>query len=456
MVITTNGATSVTGVDLGSPSATDNCGIAAVYNDAPLTYYAGTTTVTWTCEDMHGNVVYAYQDVTINVPVGNHAPAISSMTTSDPDNLILMGSSITLNVNWTDEAAGGPYAVDIDWKDGSSHSVFTGISANSKSATHTYAKTGVFNPVVKVTDGGSLATTAIFKYIVSYVNSTYSTTASGTFTAPAGSYPAKPNLSANNRRVEFANHCKQKGNTPGVFDGDLTLEMEGAHFEFETEDIDWDYLAVSGCYLAEFRGTGYLYDDGHSGGCHGGCHNSCNYGHANQNTTFGILVVQSDKTRNASNKNKIRIKIWNKNTNAVIFDTQMGDDDFALPTTTICSDNTIKVKVPNSCVPRLINPTYTNQPEETENTTLATAADFSVEVFPNPFVNAATVKVNSASTDNVTITVYNVVGKLVQVIASAKANEAISLDNTLPTGAYFVHVNQGSNTQVIKIVKNAE
>ncbi|UKN02647.1 HYR domain-containing protein [Paracrocinitomix mangrovi] len=60
------GVCSATGVTLGTPTTGDNCGVATVINDAPATFPVGTTTVTWTVTDIHGNSVTCTQDVTVN------------------------------------------------------------------------------------------------------------------------------------------------------------------------------------------------------------------------------------------------------------------------------------------------------------------------------------------------------------------------------------------------------
>jgi gliding motility-associated-like protein len=62
----TNSGCTATGVDLGSPTVTDDCGIASLTNNAPSTYALGTTTVTWTVVDNSGNTVTATQLVTIS------------------------------------------------------------------------------------------------------------------------------------------------------------------------------------------------------------------------------------------------------------------------------------------------------------------------------------------------------------------------------------------------------
>jgi hypothetical protein len=53
--------------ELGSPTASDNCAVASITSNAPATFPAGTTTVTYTATDFVGNSSTATQQVTIIV-----------------------------------------------------------------------------------------------------------------------------------------------------------------------------------------------------------------------------------------------------------------------------------------------------------------------------------------------------------------------------------------------------
>jgi hypothetical protein len=77
------GQCTATNVALGTPTATDNCAIASVYNDAPATFPQGTTTVTWTATDNSGNQRTTTQLVTVrdNVNPTIAAPAAIAATT---------------------------------------------------------------------------------------------------------------------------------------------------------------------------------------------------------------------------------------------------------------------------------------------------------------------------------------------------------------------------------------
>lgn len=58
---------SISNIDLGTPVTSDNCGIQSVSNNAPSTYYVGTTYVTWEATDVSGNVSTAVQKVVVKV-----------------------------------------------------------------------------------------------------------------------------------------------------------------------------------------------------------------------------------------------------------------------------------------------------------------------------------------------------------------------------------------------------
>lgn len=61
-------------VALTVPKSSDNCAIASVTNDAPAFFPVGTTTVTWTATDIHGNSGTTTQNVTI---IDSEPPTIS-------------------------------------------------------------------------------------------------------------------------------------------------------------------------------------------------------------------------------------------------------------------------------------------------------------------------------------------------------------------------------------------
>ncbi|GET27004.1 hypothetical protein NT017_33330 [Prolixibacter sp. NT017] len=64
-----------TGVSLGTPTTDDNCGVASVTNNAPVSFPEGTTTVTWTVTDNSGNTATATQKVTVTGFISSDDPS---------------------------------------------------------------------------------------------------------------------------------------------------------------------------------------------------------------------------------------------------------------------------------------------------------------------------------------------------------------------------------------------
>ncbi len=60
------GLCAATNVSLGTPSVSDNCGVASVTNNAPALFPVGTNFVTWIATDIHGNTTNATQRVIVS------------------------------------------------------------------------------------------------------------------------------------------------------------------------------------------------------------------------------------------------------------------------------------------------------------------------------------------------------------------------------------------------------
>ncbi len=82
-------------VVLGTPTTSDNCGVASVTNNAPGTYPNGTTTVTWTVIDLAGNMATCDQLVTI----GDSAPPSLTCPTVDAIDAAPDMCSVVVNNN---------------------------------------------------------------------------------------------------------------------------------------------------------------------------------------------------------------------------------------------------------------------------------------------------------------------------------------------------------------------
>jgi gliding motility-associated-like protein len=81
-------------VNIGTATATDNCGIASISSNAPASFPVGATTVTWTAIDVNGNISTCTQLITI---VDNELPTITcpANITQCPGTLVVLGTPTT-------------------------------------------------------------------------------------------------------------------------------------------------------------------------------------------------------------------------------------------------------------------------------------------------------------------------------------------------------------------------
>jgi hypothetical protein len=90
-------------VTLGTPVTADNCGVASVDNDAPSVFPVGTTVVTWTVTDIHGNAATATQTVVI---VDHEKPTISTSNISVNNDPTKCGASVSISQPTTADNCG--------------------------------------------------------------------------------------------------------------------------------------------------------------------------------------------------------------------------------------------------------------------------------------------------------------------------------------------------------------
>ena len=102
-VVNAPGTCSAT-VNLGTPVTSDNCEVATVTNNAPALFPVGTTIVTWTVTDIHGNVTdTATQTVVV---IDNELPTISVNNISVNNDAGKCGATVMINMPATADNCG--------------------------------------------------------------------------------------------------------------------------------------------------------------------------------------------------------------------------------------------------------------------------------------------------------------------------------------------------------------
>ena len=137
-VTTDVGSCEATGVALGVPTSSDNCGVSSVTHDAPTSFPLGTTTVTWIVTDNAGNQSLSYQSVLVtdqSPPVLIPPPDINANTC-----LIVLGlPTITDNCTYT-------YAHDAP------SSFSTGVTTVTWTASDTYGNVVTATQLISFAD----------------------------------------------------------------------------------------------------------------------------------------------------------------------------------------------------------------------------------------------------------------------------------------------------------------
>ena len=106
------GSCDATGVTLTAPSATDNCSIVSITNNAPSTFTAGVTLVTWTVTDASGNSVSCVQSVTV---VDVEAPVITCPSNITVNNTPgFCGASVSYGTPFVSDNCGVAGLTQID------------------------------------------------------------------------------------------------------------------------------------------------------------------------------------------------------------------------------------------------------------------------------------------------------------------------------------------------------
>ncbi|MDB5193205.1 MAG: Secretion protein Por, partial [Segetibacter sp.] len=81
-----------------------------------------------------------------------------------------------------------------------------------------------------------------------------------------------------------------------------------------------------------------------------------------------------------------------------------------------------------------------------------TSNKFAVKVFSNPTTTSFSMMI-TGSEEEITIIVFDQVGRKVQTLTRVKANASVSIGSNYTAGAYTAIVTQGLNKAAVKLIK---
>ena len=242
----------------------------------------------------------------------------------------------------------------------------------------------------------------------------------GYFDSPAGALKTNPNASGKASYGFTVNYFKNSTNPKG----ETQFEFKVGDFEFNA--LNFDYLAINNS-MGQFKGTGKIMG-GQSG--------------------VGFTMTVVDGQLDGTGIDKIRMKIYNKNTGAIIYDNQPGANDATLPIQAVGSNSTVVISGTNSN----LTTSNTNQNVEIDTKSSEDVNELEVISYPNPTITAFSVIVRADANEKVVIQVFDINGRLIETRNVNPYSITKLGDNYVP-GAYVVRIMQGKKYKQIKLVK---
>ncbi|MGG1676646.1 choice-of-anchor L domain-containing protein [Neobacillus sp. NRS-1170] len=272
-----------------------------------------------TTDDLNQPVTITADDGTVstsasfNLIVNNVAPKVDPI--SVPLDPVPVNTSITASASFTDPGILDTHNAEWNWGDGTTTSGTVKESNGSGSVNdqHTYATPGIYKVQLKVTDddGGSASVIAV-QYVVVYDPSAGFVTGGGWINSPIGAYTADPSMTGK-ANFGFVSKYKKGATSP---DGQTEFQFKAGNLNFHSSSYDW--LVIAGA-KAQYKGKGTINGSG----------------------DYGFMLSAVDGKLSGDGKDKFRIKIWNRTTNEVVYDNQIGAGDDANPTTSLESGSIV-------------------------------------------------------------------------------------------------------------------
>jgi len=221
------------------------------------------------------------------------------------------GTTIYASADFSDRSASDSHIATWDWGDGTTSDgiVYESGGSGTVEGNHMYDAAGVYTVTLTVIDGNApdMYGTEAFHYVVIYDPEGGFVTGGGWITSPEGAYVADSTL-VGKATFGFVSKYKKGATVPT---GVTEFQFKVADLNFHSDTYQW--LVVAGP-KAQYKGTGTINSEGE----------------------YGFMLTAIDGQINGGGgTDKFRIKIWDKTTDAIVYDNMLESPDDADPSTII-------------------------------------------------------------------------------------------------------------------------
>lgn len=282
------------------------------------------------------------------------------------------------------------------------------------SGSYKFAAAGVYKVKMSITDQNGFNSYATTngdqeQIIVIYDPEGGHTFGGGWYESPAGALKSNPSATGKATFGFAANYFKKSTNPKG----ETQFVFKVGDFEYNA--VNFEYLSISG-KKAQIKGSGRIT----------GLQSGINF----------IMTVVDDT------EDKIRMKIYNKNTGEVYYDNQPGASDADAPVMKVGANSTVVVTSPGG------KPVT----REEELPAIITASKLDAKPMPNPTSNFFNLYITGNNEEKIAVTVYDLYGRILETHVTGNGSYIRFGDNYL-AGTYFVKVVQGKLSKQLKLIK---
>ena len=389
--------------DLDGDGTDDQTGPEAAVTHVYAT--AGTYTLGLVVTDGNGGSASATLEVVVSEPQ-NQVPVVTAV--GFPPEPIAVGEDLVVTASFTDPDAGDVHTCAVEFGTGDPVEGTVDEESGTCTAAHAYPEAGIYTVAVTVTDAeGAAGTGTADAYVVVYDPSAGFVTGGGWVDSPEGAYPADPSLTG---KASFGFVAKYKRGR-SVPDGTTEFQFRAARFNLHSTAYEW--LVVAGT-RAKFKGTATVNGEG----------------------DYGFMLTATD-----GDPDLFRIKVWDRSTDAVVYDNQLGADDDGYAGTELGGG---QVVLHNKAESRLAV-SASASPEARA----VAPAEFALHPpRPNPASGAVRVAFDVPEAAHVRVRVVDLLGREVAVLADDEVGPGayeVRWDGAgpLPAGVYLVRLEAG-------------